>query len=142
MGQMAQMKRPHLKKFEALADHTLRLTFIDDSVYTVNFEGLFIESPGLAPLKNPAVFSQATLVPGEGWTYVQASCAALYCVGLQGMGSRTRPIVTEMASKTVNSRPTLPSRWLRTQRYQVRFHHLPAAAGLFSPKSRDLEALV
>ncbi len=27
-----------------------------------------IESPGLAPLKDPAVFSRATLVPGEGWT--------------------------------------------------------------------------
>jgi len=65
---MAQMKRPRLKKIEALADHILSLTFMDDSVFTVNFEGLFIESPGLAPLKNPAVFSHATLVPGEGWT--------------------------------------------------------------------------
>ncbi len=68
MGQMAQMKRPRLRKVEALADHTLRLTFIDGSVYTVNFEELFIESPGLAPLRNPAVFSRATLVPGQGWT--------------------------------------------------------------------------
>jgi len=65
---MAQMKRPRLKKVEALADYTLRLTFIDDSVYTVSFKELFIESPGLARLKNPAVFSEAALVPGEGWT--------------------------------------------------------------------------
>jgi hypothetical protein len=68
MEQMAQMKRPRLKKIEILADYTLLLTFIDDSVYTVNFEELFMESPGLAPLRNPTVFSKATLVPGEGWT--------------------------------------------------------------------------
>lgn len=68
MVQMAQMKRPRLKKVEALADYTLRLTFIDDSVYTVSFKELFIESPGLARLKNPTVFSEAALVPGEGWT--------------------------------------------------------------------------
>ena len=49
-------------------DYTLRLTFIDDSVYTVSFKELFIESPGLARLKNPAVFSEAVLVRGEGWT--------------------------------------------------------------------------
>lgn len=65
---MAQMKRPRLKKVEALAEHTLRLTFVDDSVYNVNFKELFIECPGLAPLKNPAVFSEAALVSGEGWT--------------------------------------------------------------------------
>lgn len=67
---MAQMKRPRLKKVEVLVNYTLRLTFIDESVYTVNFEELFIESPGLRPLKDPAVFSKATLVPGEGWTVV------------------------------------------------------------------------
>jgi hypothetical protein len=65
---MAQMKRPRLKKVEALADYTLRVTFIDDSVYTVNFNEIFMESPGLVPLKDPEGFSRATLVPGEGWT--------------------------------------------------------------------------
>jgi len=68
MGKMAQMKRPRLKGVEAFADYSLRLTFFDDTVYTVNFEELFNESPGLAPLKNPAVFIKAALVPGEGWT--------------------------------------------------------------------------
>ncbi len=64
---MAQMKRPRLKKVEALANYILRLTFVDNSVYSVSLKELFTESPGLTPLKNPTVFSKATLVPGEGW---------------------------------------------------------------------------
>jgi len=64
---MAQMKRPRLKKIEALANYILRLTFVDDSVYSVSIEELLTESPGLAPLKNSTAFSKATLVPGEGW---------------------------------------------------------------------------
>ena len=64
---MAQMKRARLKKVEALANHILRLTFVDDSVYNVSLEELFTESPGLAPLKNPTAFSKATLVTDEGW---------------------------------------------------------------------------
>jgi hypothetical protein len=64
---MAQMKRARLNKVEALANYILRLTFVDDSVYSVSFKEFFIESPGLAPLKNPEAFSKATLVAGEGW---------------------------------------------------------------------------
>ena len=64
---MAQMKRARLKKVEALADYTLRLTFVDDSVYSVSLEELFAESPGLAPLRNPTAFLKATIVAGEGW---------------------------------------------------------------------------
>ena len=65
---MAKMKRPRLKKVEALEDYKLRLTFVDHTVYTVNFRDLFIEYPGLAPLKNQVAFNKAALVPGEGWT--------------------------------------------------------------------------
>lgn len=67
MAQMAQMKRARLKNVEALANYILRLTFVDDTVYSVSFEEFFTESSGLEPLKNPTAFSKATLVPGEGW---------------------------------------------------------------------------
>jgi len=67
MGAMAQMKRPRLKKIKVLGSHTLRCTFMDDSTYSIDFIELFNESPGLAPLRDPAEFSKATLVPGEGW---------------------------------------------------------------------------
>lgn len=65
---MAQMKRPRLKKVEALSGYILRLTFIDDSVYNVSFKELFKESPALAPLKNPNSFKKASIIEGEGWT--------------------------------------------------------------------------
>lgn len=65
---MASMKRPRLTHVEALADFSLRLTFVDGSVQTVCFVPLFAESPGLAPLADPAVFATARLVEGEGWT--------------------------------------------------------------------------
>lgn len=63
---MAQMKRPKIKKIEVLPDYTLRLTFIDGSVFDVRFQPLFDESPGLAPLGNPEVFASATVDPC-GW---------------------------------------------------------------------------
>ncbi len=65
---MASMKRPRLKNVEALADFRLRLTFVDDSVYTVDFKQFFMESPGLLPLNSALAFAQATLIEGEGWT--------------------------------------------------------------------------
>jgi len=67
MGKMAQMKRPRLKKVEPVGNHTLRLTFVDDTVYPIDFTGILNESPGLAPLKDPEAFRGATLVAGEGW---------------------------------------------------------------------------
>ena len=65
---MASMKRPRLTRVEPLAGFVLRLTFVEGSVQTVNFEPLFADSPGLAPLADPAVFATARLIEGEGWT--------------------------------------------------------------------------
>ena len=73
---MAQMKRPRLQSIKVLkvlkgkSNHSLRLQFVDASTYTVDFLPLLAESKGLAPLKDPAVFAQATLIDGEGWAVV------------------------------------------------------------------------
>lgn len=64
---MASMKRPRLKGVEPLPGFKLRLTFIDESSYTVDFEPLFVASPGLAPLREELVFATARMVEGEGW---------------------------------------------------------------------------
>ena len=59
---MAQMKRPRLKKVEAVANYILRLTFVDDTVYSVSLEELFTESPAshlsktLQPSPRPPLF--------------------------------------------------------------------------------------
>lgn len=62
------MTRPRLKNIDVLPNYVLKVTFIDDTMYHVKFKHLFSESPGLAPLENPAVFEKATIVPEEGWT--------------------------------------------------------------------------
>ena len=62
------MKRARLSSIEVLDSYRLRLTFMDGSVSMVDFNPLFDESPGLARLRDPAVFATATLVDGEGWT--------------------------------------------------------------------------
>lgn len=62
------MKRPRLSSIEVLDGYRLRLTFMDGCVSVVDFNPLFDESPGLARLRDPAVFATATLVEGEGWT--------------------------------------------------------------------------
>lgn len=65
---MASMKRPRLKAVEVLDRHRLRLTFIDNSVRTVDFSPFFDESPGLAPLRDPAAFAKACIGEDCGWT--------------------------------------------------------------------------
>lgn len=65
---MASMKRPRLARAEPLDGFRLRITFIDGQIYTVDFHPLFEASPGLAPLRDPAVFATATVIEGEGWT--------------------------------------------------------------------------
>lgn len=65
---MATMKRPRLQAVEALPDYRLRLTFIDGSMATVSLADDFTRFPGLAPLRDAAVFSTATVIEGEGWT--------------------------------------------------------------------------
>jgi len=65
---MASMKRPRLAAVKALSNHRLRLTFVDGSVFTVDFKPFFDNSPGLAPLRDTKAFSRAAIVAGEGWT--------------------------------------------------------------------------
>jgi hypothetical protein len=67
MAEMASMKRPRLSAVLALARFRLRLTFIDGSVFTVDFKPLFEESPGLAPLREAKAFAGASLANSEGW---------------------------------------------------------------------------
>ncbi len=65
---MKNMKRPRLKAIEALPGYKLRLTFLNDSVYTVSLADEFASHPGLLPLKDEKAFAAATLIEGEGWT--------------------------------------------------------------------------
>ena len=65
---MASMKRPRLASAKPLANFRMELTFIDGSVFTVDFTPFFDESPGLAPLRNAEAFAQATIIPSGGWT--------------------------------------------------------------------------
>lgn len=67
---MAPMKRPRLQRVKPLADHRLWLTFIDGSVYTVDFKPLLAASPGLARLGDATAFAKAVIVAGEGWAVV------------------------------------------------------------------------
>ncbi len=65
---MASMKRPRLKAVAPLKNFRLGLTFIDGSVFTVDFKPLFEESPGLVPLRNTKAFAGAALSDQEGWS--------------------------------------------------------------------------
>lgn len=67
---MAQeMKRPRFKAIEVLEDFKIRATFINDSIFTIDFKPFFEESPRLGELLgNPTTFKKATIVEGEGWT--------------------------------------------------------------------------
>lgn len=64
----SMMTRPRFRRVKALADFRLKMTFLDGSVATVDFRPLFAESPGLAPLRDPAVFAKACIGEDEGWT--------------------------------------------------------------------------
>lgn len=64
---MASMKRPRLAALEVLAGQRLRLRFVDDSVWVVDFAPLLAASPGLAPLHDAQTFATATLEPAAGW---------------------------------------------------------------------------
>lgn len=65
---MASMTRPRLREVKALPDFKLQLVFVDGSRFTVDFEGLFADSPGLAPLRDPAAFAKAGVFEDAGWT--------------------------------------------------------------------------
>jgi hypothetical protein len=62
------MKRPRLAALKVLANHRLRLTFVDGSAFTVDFKPFFDESPGLVPLRDGKAFAKATIAPDEGWS--------------------------------------------------------------------------
>lgn len=65
---MARMKRARLAGIEVLNSFRMRLDFVGGEVYTLDFQPLLDESPGLARLRDPVAFAGATLVDGEGWT--------------------------------------------------------------------------
>lgn len=65
---MAEMKRPRLTAVEPLPNYKMRLFFTNGSVFIVSLADDLEKFPGLAPLRDPLVFSQATIIPGEGWT--------------------------------------------------------------------------
>lgn len=62
------MTRPRLRLVKALTKFRLKLTFIDGRMFVVDFNPLFDESPGLAPLRNQAAFAKACIGEDEGWT--------------------------------------------------------------------------
>jgi len=64
------MKRPRLKRVKALAEHRLRMTFVDGHTCTLDFAPLLAESPGLAALRDEAAFAKAIVIAGEGWAVV------------------------------------------------------------------------
>lgn len=68
------MKRPRLSAVKALPDYRLELAFTNDEVRVVDKREAVFSKPGLAPLRDPAVFAQARVVPGEGWTVEWADC--------------------------------------------------------------------
>ena len=65
---MASMKRPRLAQIELLPNYRMRLIFIDESTFIVDFLPLLEESPGLAPLYDKTIFAQASLIESEGWS--------------------------------------------------------------------------
>jgi len=65
---MATMKRPRLMATEALPDYRLRLTFINNTVFTVSLADDLARCEGLHPLRDPGIFANATIIEGEGWT--------------------------------------------------------------------------
>lgn len=65
---MASMKRPRLAAIEVFTERRLRLTFVNGSVFVVDFAPLIEESPGLTPLHDEKAFATATLEPDGGWS--------------------------------------------------------------------------
>jgi DNA-binding XRE family transcriptional regulator len=61
------MKRPRFKSVKPLNDFKIQATFIDDSVYVIDFKPFFNESKGLDPLKDPSVFGQVAI---DEWGWV------------------------------------------------------------------------
>ena len=66
MARATRITRPRLTAVSPAADYCLNVCFVDGSSGTVNLKDSIFSLPGLAPLRDPAVFSGAVL--GEyGW---------------------------------------------------------------------------
>lgn len=65
---MTLMKRPRLFAIEPLPDYQLKMTFINGAVLTVDKGEAIFAKPGLAPLRDPAIFAKAELARSMGWT--------------------------------------------------------------------------
>jgi hypothetical protein len=61
------MRRPRLKEIEVLANFNMKLVFVNDALFTVDFKPFFEENKGLLPLQDPTVFAGA-VVDEWGWT--------------------------------------------------------------------------
>jgi hypothetical protein len=68
MEEMASMKRPRLSAVEPLPNYQLKMTFINGDTLTVDKRETVFSKLGLVPLRDPAAFAKARIVPGEGWT--------------------------------------------------------------------------
>jgi hypothetical protein len=68
MEKMASMKRPRLSAVEPLPNYQLKMTFINGDILTVDKRETVFSKSGLAPLRDPAAFAKAQVIPGEGWT--------------------------------------------------------------------------
>jgi hypothetical protein len=68
MEEMASMKRPRLSAVEPLPNYQLKMTFINGDTLTVDKRETVFSKLGLAPLRDPAAFAKAQIIPGEGWT--------------------------------------------------------------------------
>jgi len=64
---MASMKRPRLFAVQAIPEHRLILTFIDERVLHLNMQEDVQHWPGLFPLRDEAAFMTACL-GDNGWT--------------------------------------------------------------------------
>ena len=65
---MATMKRPRLLDVEPLEGYKLKMTFIDNSIFTLSLATEIERCQGLHPLKNVNEFNKACIIAGEGWT--------------------------------------------------------------------------
>ena len=64
-----EMKRPRFKSVKPLDDFKIQATFINDSIFIIDFKPFFKESARLRSLLgNQEAFNKATTVESEGWT--------------------------------------------------------------------------
>ena len=67
MARLNTMTRPRLQAVEPSPDYTLRLTFIDGTVMTVDKREAVFSKRGLAPLQEVSAFMGACIGEDAGW---------------------------------------------------------------------------